>query len=415
MKIRSFFIGLAVFFILLFPMPACFSQVIAPTESLALVGAKIYPDPNKKPILNGVVLIENGKIVKIGTRNKIKIPSGARLIDCKGLVMMPGFWNCHVHFMEPRWQKVDSLSVEQLNQQLKTMLTRYGFTYAFDLATLDLTNLLRLRNRIEKGEVDGPAILTAGVPFAPEGGSPFYIAPLKLPELSTAASAVEYVNNQFDSGADAIKLWSASPDGKKVVPMPMEIIKAATAAAHKKGKVVFAHPTTLEGVRIAQEGGVDIIAHVAADDRVDWSRQMISDMLSSKMALIPTLKLHQWELERFGDTTGNNPLLLTAIQQLRSYANAGGEILFGTDVGYMSDYSPVDEYILMGKAGMDYLQILAALTTNPAKRFGRHKQTGSIKAGMDADLVLLSADPADDVKNFAAVKFTLREGRIIFQ
>ena len=142
---------------------------------------------------------------------------------------------------------------------------------------------------------------------------------------------------------------------------------------------------------------------------------MISDMLSSQMALIPTLKLHQWELERFGDTTGNNPLLLTAIQQLRSYANAGGEILFGTDVGYMSDYSPVDEYLLMGKAGMDYLQILAALTTNPAKRFGRQKQTGSLKAGMDADLVLLSADPADDVKNFAAVKYTISKGRIIFQ
>lgn len=397
-------------FVLWIPNMESFAQ----EKTLVLVGAKIYPAPFEKPIMNGVVIIENGKIIKVGSNKDVKIPAAAMIKDCSGLVMMSGFWNCHVHFMEPQWQGADRIPVEQLNQLLKAMLTRYGFTYAFDLATLDINNLLALRNRISKDEVHGPTILTAGVPFTPENGSPFYIAPLKLPEISTPDHAREYVNGQLDAGADAIKLWSASPDGKKIITMPVEIIKAATEAAHKRGKPVFAHPTNLEGVKIAQQGGVDILAHVAADDLVDWDQHTISAMLSSKMALIPTLKLHKWELERAGQSSKNHLLINTAVQQLRSYLMAGGEILFGTDVGYMTDYSPEDEYILMGKAGMNFFQILAALTTTPAKRFGLDKQTGSIAEGMDADLVLLSTDPAIDVKHFVEVKYTIRKGRIIY-
>lgn len=414
MKIKKTIIKLSVHIILCFSFMNSFAQKAHDTESLALVGAKIYPAPFEKPIMNGVVIIENGKIIKVGTRKDVKIPSHARIIDCTGLVMTSGFWNCHVHFMEPQWQGADRIPAEQLNQQMKAILTRYGFTYAFDLASLDMTNLLTLRKRIETGEVQGPTILTAGVPFAPENGSPFYIAPLKLPEISTVTHAREYVNSQIDAGANAIKLWSASPDGRKIISMPLEIIQAATEAAHKRGKPVFAHPTNLDGLKIAQQGGVDILAHVAADDLIDLDKQTIYEMLSSKMALIPTLKLHKWDLERTGHSTENNLLINTAVQQLRSYSMAGGDILFGTDVGYMADYSPEDEYILMGKAGMDFFQILAALTTTPAKRFGREKQTGRIAVGMDADLVLLSADPAVDIKHFVEVKFTIHKGQYIY-
>ncbi len=406
---------LAVFMVSWLAFLPCHSQSTSETEVLALIGAKIYTEPFGTVIADGVVLVKDGKILEVGTGQQVRIPSDARQMDCKGLVMMSGFWNCHVHFMEPQWEAADRIPAEKLQGQMQTMLTRYGFTYAYDLATLDLDNLLKLRGRIESGEVKGPTIFTAGIPFTPPGGSPFYIAPLKLPELATPKEAVDYVNHQLELGADAIKLWFASPDGKKVVPMPLEIVKAATETAHKKGKLVFAHPTNLLGADIASKGGVDVLVHVAADDRKDWSDETLTAMLTSKMALIPTLKLHKWELERADQSAENNPLLNTALQQVRSYNLYGGQILFGTDVGYMSDYSPEDEYVLMAKAGMNYLQILAALTTNPAKRFGLETQTGKIAKGMNADLVLLSVDPAVDSSGFAKIKYTLHHGKIIFQ
>src|SRR5207249_11238267 len=96
-----------------------------------------------------------------------------------------------------------------------------------------------------------------------------------------------------------------------------------------------------------------------------------------------------------------------------AYAGAGGEILFGTDVGYMTDYNPTDEYVLMARAGMNFRQILAALTTVPSERFGAAR-AGRIVAGMDADLVMLSADPAGDAKAFACVRLVVRHGRIVY-
>jgi imidazolonepropionase-like amidohydrolase len=414
MKPRTAIRILTLLLVLSVPVATSFVPPQTGTDDLVLVGARIYPSPTAKPIPDGVVFIQGGRIRAVGTQTQVKVPSGTRRMDCTGLVMVAGFWNCHVHFMEPQWQGADTLSAPQLTRQLQAMLTRYGFTYAFDAATLDLANLLALRRRIDNGEVAGPSVLTAGVPFTPPGGSPFYIAPLKLPELATAAEASTYVNGQLEAGADAIKVWSASPTGTQVIPMPLDIIQAATKAAHQKHKPVFAHPTNLEGVGIAARGGVDILTHVAPEDRKDWIPETLRLMLANRMALIPTLKLYKWDLERTGHSIENNSLLNTAVQQLRTYQQAGGEILFGTDVGFMSDYSPADEYLLMNKAGMDFRQILTALTTAPARRFGRQKQTGTIAPGMQADLVLLSADPATDVRHFSQVAYTIRQGRIIY-
>jgi imidazolonepropionase-like amidohydrolase len=138
-------------------------------------------------------------------------------------------------------------------------------------------------------------------------------------------------------------------------------------------------------------------------------------MRARQMALIPTLKLYQWDLERTGHAAENHPLLLTAVAQLRTYAAAGGQILFGTDVGFMSDYSPVAEYKLMAQAGLSFPQILAALTTNPAQRFRLSQQTGTIEAGKRADLVLLRADPAVNIEHLGQVAYTISKGRIIYQ
>ena len=89
-------------------------------------------------------------------------------------------------------------------------------------------------------------------------------------------------------------------------------------------------------------------------------------------------------------------------------------MLFGTDVGYMADYDPADEYRRMAQAGLTSMQILASLTTAPAARFKASERRGRIAPGMDADLVVLEADPAENPVNFSKVRYTLRAGRMIF-
>lgn len=394
----------------------CFFLSANAQSDLALVGARIYPSPGAPPLENGVVLIKAGKITAVGRQQQIKIPAHLQVVDCKGLVLMAGFWNSHVHFMSPVWEHADSLPAAQLTRQMTEMLTRYGFTHAFDLATLNFRNLRALRDRLRSGEVEGPALLSAGEPFVPPNGSPFYVHPVKLPEISTPEAAVAYVKKQLDAGADAIKIWSASPVGNnKVVAMPLDIVKAATSTAHKYHKPVFAHPTSDTGWRVAVAGGVDILAHVAPDGYIGWQQADVDLLKQHHVAVIPTLKLYKWELERNKVANPeNNPLVKTAIEQIGMYAKAGGEILFGTDVGYISDFDTADEFRFLGAAGLTFDQILTSLTTAPAKRFGMLQRCGRIAKGLDADLVLLKADPHDDVKNFAAVAYTIRQGKIIY-
>jgi imidazolonepropionase-like amidohydrolase len=392
-----------------------YSQRTSSHSNLALVGAKIYPSPTAAPIEDGVVLIHNGRISAVGTRDEVKVPASWPVIDCKDLTLTAAFWNCHVHFIEPKWQDADLMPADQFDRQMEQMITSHGFVYAYDLAEFSIGNVLRIRNRIKKGDVNGPTIYTTGVPLVPSNGSPFYIAPLKLPEATDPQQAVAHIRQQIDSGADAIKIWTGSPTGNRVVYMPEDMVRHITETAHRFGKPVFAHPTDMRGVIIAMNNGVDVLAHTTPDDGRLWSSDTIQQMIAAHLALIPTLKLWKDELKKSGTTDwAHHPLVLTAQQQLHDFYRAGGTVLFGTDVGYLTDYATSDEYVLLAGAGLGFYQILAMLTTNPALRFGQYGHTGRVAVGMDADIVLLGGDPAVDIQFLDKVNYTIHRGKVIY-
>jgi imidazolonepropionase-like amidohydrolase len=383
-------------------------------QDLAIKGAFVYASPDAKPIVDATVIVRNGKITRVGRNGAVAIPENIPVIDAKGMFLTAGYWNSHVHFIEAKWSGADTISAARLTTQLNDMMNSRGFTHVFDLAELDFQNLKTLKARIDRGEVPGPSIRAVGVPLTPLNGSPFYIRPAKLPEVGDTATAVRDVEDQIHAGAQGIKLFTGSPDGHQIVTMKVEVASAVVRTAHRYGLPVFAHPSTDAGVDIAIAAGVDVLAHVAPDAHRDWSPATIKLLLKKRIALIPTLKMFQWSLPKSGVDTINDPLIMTALKQLRSYAKNGGVVLFGTDVGYMTDYNTQDEFELMSRAGLDFRDILRSLTTAPAKKFGSEATCGTISPGMEADLVLLSADPAADSRNFAKVIYTISKGRIIY-
>ena len=192
--------------------------------------------------------------------------------------------------------------------------------------------------------------------------------------------------------------------------------RSSTAAAHRRGKLVFAHPSNSAGARAAIEGGVDILAHTFPSelDRRPWDRALPGLMRDRSMALIPTLKLFAYELGRAGlPANVIDAVLGNARAQLRAFSDLGGLVLFGTDVGYMADYDPTDEYVAMQQAGLSYSQILTALTTGPAARLGAMARSGRLSVGYAGDVVVLEGDPAQDIRALARVRTTLRGGRVI--
>jgi imidazolonepropionase-like amidohydrolase len=89
-------------------------------------------------------------------------------------------------------------------------------------------------------------------------------------------------------------------------------------------------------------------------------------------------------------------------------------LLFGTDVGYMTDYSTEDKFRALQQCGLSAPDILRMLTTAPAERFGVANEKGTITPGKLADLVVLDTDPADDIAAFASIRCTVRNGRVLY-
>jgi len=387
----------------------------APT--LALVGGRVQTSPDGPVIDDGVVLVTGDTITAVGSRAEVPVPPGTFRLDCTRATVTAGFWNSHVHFTERIWNDAASAPAERLAAGLRDMLTSRGFVRVVDTGS-DLGNTQALRGRIDSGEIPGPAVLMAGGSLAPQGGSPFYILPSRLPEVTTPAEAERLVDGVLSAGADAVKLFTGSfAEPGAIVVMPVEIVRAATEAAHRRGVQVYAHPSNSAGARAALEGGVDILAHTfPAEIGGAWDRSLPARLRERGMALVPTLKLWPYEGGKFKMPAALiDRLVGNGETQLREFAALGGQVLFGTDVGYMTDHDPTDEYVYMQHAGLSAAQILASLTTAPAARFGQTARTGRIAVGLAADLTVVFGNPDTDIRALGRVRYTVRAGRVLFE
>ena len=145
-----------------FKVHAVFGQPLnSPNEYLALVGGTIYASPTEEPIQDGVVLIQDGKIVAVGSSNSIEVPQTVRSLDCSGLTITAGFWNSHVHFFERKWANAATIPGPELGRQLQDMFTQYGFTsvlarpsYGGETSTIRRG---RRRTRQARGQATAPS------------------------------------------------------------------------------------------------------------------------------------------------------------------------------------------------------------------------------------------------------------------
>jgi imidazolonepropionase-like amidohydrolase len=192
----------------------------------------------------------------------------------------------------------ENLSSGQITSQLQQMLTRWGFTTVFDIASV-LQNTNLIRHRIESGEVKGPQILTTGEPFWMKGGTPIYVQGfleanhISIPEVESTAQAKERVRQQINDGADGIKIFANSAERDGMVTMPLDLAQSIVAEAHDAGKPVFAHVSNNQGIEVAIQSGVDILAHTTPTDDL-WSPSFVHRLTAAHMALTPTLTL--WEV-----------------------------------------------------------------------------------------------------------------------
>lgn len=394
----------------------------AGAESFALDAMKIYTAPDVAPLEDGLIIVRDGKVAAVGTREQVKVPAGTPNSECSGGIVTAGFQNSHVHFIGDGFFGAKNKPANALTGEIERMLTRYGYTTVVDTSS-EPENTQLLRRRIESGEIRGPRIFTVGAGVFPPAGLPIYIAHLPRRFLDSQLTpdspdaARKLVRKNIEQGADATKLFVATPQADHSVKrISLEIARAAAEVTHERNKLVMVHPTDTEGVRLALAAKADVLVHTTLGEETPWPQEVLRQVLADEVAIAPTLKLLGYELQKqeVPEHIASRLIAMT-IEHFKPFVSAGGTVIFGTDVGYMTDYDPTEEYVLMQQAGMTPMHILASLTIAPARVWNELKRRGRIEVGMDADLVVLRSDPAVDVRRFADVRCSIRGGELIYR
>lgn len=388
-------------------------------NDLLLVNATVIPAPDQPALQQASILIRDGCIIAVETGGHTPRPAGVEIVDCTGKFVTAGFWNSHVHLITPELLDARHAPAKQLDVALQTMFSRWGFTTVFDLAS-NLQNTVSLRERIDENEVPGPRIFTTGEALWTR--PPVYVLDyfaahkIEMPTANTPEELTHLIEVHAMQGADGVKLFTGSMQARGAVDnMSVELVRSGVAEAARHHQPVFAHPQNAEGVETALVGGVDILAHTAPNAPA-WTPEYAARLRDARVALISTLTLFRVEGQQARLPPGIvEKWRATALEQVRVFHAAGGEILFGTDIGYITFYDTTEEYQLLASAGLDSAAILRSLTTAPAARFGRGDRSGKVAAGFDADLVILDADPLADATALARVHATLRGGRFLYR
>ena len=347
-----------------YPVRKMTQRDASPTAT-AIVGATALVGNDLAVMTDATVIVTDGLIRAIGGRADIEAPEGTEVVDARGATLIPGFIDAHVHigFVEPR------------------AVVTGGVTTVRDLGWPP-ARIAPLVSASRADDFDGPTILAAGPMLTAPGGYPTRAAwapPGTGFEVAGPEAAAGAVADVADVGAVVVKVALNPPVGPV---LDAATLTAIVDAAHARGLKVTGHVYGLDELDKALDAGMDELAHMMmSDERIP--APMLTRMVDAGMVVVPTLSIF----------SGRG--LDTAIANLNAFREAGGKVLYGTDLGNEGPRPGIDpsEVRAMAHAGMSGLDIIRAATVDAAAWLGLGS-TGTITAGRDADLVLVDGDPA---------------------
>jgi imidazolonepropionase-like amidohydrolase len=402
-------------------------------DPLIFQNVRLIDGTGKPPVDAAVMVVRDGKIESIG--KDADVPQDGDIIDLQGKMVMPALIAAHSHLGLINGTKAASSNVTEENvlRQLKKF-GAYGIGTVVSLG-VDGDFIYDLRERRRKDPSAGPAVLTAGLGFGTKDGMPPVAAGFdKVHRPGTAEEGREQVREMAKHKPDFVKMWIDHLPGENPSLMPDDVRRAVIDEARKNGIKVAAHVHDLADAKTAVREGADILAHSVRDQPVD--DELIRMMKEKGTWYIPTLFLDEvsfayadrpeWSrtdffkralepgVEELIDPAvfkarkGGRETLQTAITNLNRLHQAGVKIGMGTDSGAnpfrVQGFAEHRELQLMVSAGMTPLEVIHSATGLNAELTGVSKTTGTLEKGKQADFLILTADPSEDIRNTEAIE-----------
>jgi imidazolonepropionase-like amidohydrolase len=422
----------------------CLPPVFA--ETVVLKNFTLIDGTGKVAAAGMAIVIVDGKIQSVSPAAKVKAPKDAETVDLSGKFVMPGIINLHAHLgtTKDMAQDIKFFTRESVEQHLQTYAS-YGVTSLVSLGTdLDLIYDMRAQQRADRPKET--RIFTAGRGLVMRGGYP--PAQGMRSECDTVAECTGFVEELAAKKPDLVKIWVDGRNGRSK-KFPPEVSQAIISTAHRHGLKVVAHIVYQEDAQQLVDEGLNALAHSVRDQPVD--DKLIASMKEHGTWLIPTLTRDSFAVAydhtpAFLDdpfvTRTVPPSVIATLKSayyqkrvvadpdfpkyagmfenskhnLKRLADAGIPYGFGTDSnfpGRFVGYAEHWEMELMVEAGLTPMQVITAATKSGAEFLGA-KDLGTLEKGKWADLIVLTKNPVDDIRNTRTIQAVYIAGNRVY-
>src|SRR6202453_1875783 len=426
----------------------------AAVSAVAITHVTIIDTTGGAPKPDMTVVVQDHRIVDLGKSDVVPAPAGARLVDGSGKYLIPGLWDMHVHEVFGDW-------IPRNEKVVPPLFVANGITGVRDMGG-DLDVLKVWRAEIAAGRLLGPRMIIAG----PMLDGPVPRFPSSAP-VANAADGRCWVDELTHQGVDFIKIQSL---------IPRDGYFAAADEAKKLGMVFVGHVPDAVRASEASNAGQKSIEHFTGifegcstiEDQLikgpktlgqnvktfdaGRARALIALMAKNRTWQVPTLvwergqwlvddidlsrdpltkyaprswKDHTWpmfvsDIKKDMDTDPlpvRKKFVQMELDMTLAMFRAGVPFLAGTDtaagVHIFPGFSLHQELALFVQAGLTPLQALQTATLKPAKFMNRLADLGTVERGKLADLVLLDANPLDDIANTQRIRAVVLAGRYL--
>ena len=388
--------------------PRAVSQTPSPSaQAFVFTHANVIDGVSKEPIRDAMVVVRDRLVESVGSA-KTTVPTDATVLDLQGRWLLPGYVDAHAHVP-------DMAAARRALISGTTTLRDLGVNHFADVGMRDLNHA---------GVVDVPDFVAAGYHVRPHPAEEFFMDFPKLfdllPGLQGPEDVRRMVRAQAERGVNVIKIMATEraglpdTDPRKRV-FTDEELSAAVDEARKAGLGVAAHAHGDVGARAAVMAGVRSIEHGTY-----LSDATLTMMKERGTYLVPTIATVIDLIDPGGDY--DNPILsmrgkamLPRVREMTAHAwKMGIKIVAGTDTGYLpqSTRRVPDEIAELVGLGMPIMDAIKAGTSLSAECLGIEKRTGSIRPGLEADLIVVDRNPLEDVNALRDVLFVMNNGKI---
>jgi len=402
---------------------------------LALTNVRLIDGTGRDPSGNTAMIIDGNRIKNVGLVTSY--PNNTDLVDLRGLTVLPGLIDCHVHLggltIDKPGKAIGKVSFIDMASFFWDYLRNYAYRRRLAIEDGVTTirsagdhypHIIRLRDKIAAGKLSGPRIFAPGPIITAPGGHPAgtiykgnrYIVENAVRQIADVNTARKEVRRLVEGGVDCIKAiysdLNPMDTTRKVPRLSLDVLEALADETHRHDLRLMVHTGTPEESMDAVKAGANSIEHgiLPGASSFDFNDDLIKMMLDKGTYFVPTLAIAWANKDTYPD------LFAGLKRTFKKLHDAGVNIATGTDSGtpgVVIGKGLHKELELMVEAGISPMEAIIAATRNAADNLAKAGELGTIESGKLADVIAVSGDPLDDIRDMRKIKLVIRNGETL--